>query len=120
MQPKSDQELFKKEDVIVAPNPANAVAPNVNPTNDPIVASVTSDNNDDTSDNDNEVEFEEETIPVDLQYRMAMDLVCDVTGMEEEKEEDDEIIKKDLSGKSDKDATAAYKNFCMFMSSVQK
>eukprot|EP00957_Ditylum_brightwellii_P202499 15330467-Ditylum_brightwellii.AAC.1 len=50
---------------------------------------------------------------------MAMDLVCDVTGMEKE-EEEDMIIKNDLSGESDEDATAAYTNFCMFMPSAKK
>eukprot|EP00957_Ditylum_brightwellii_P120595 9199527-Ditylum_brightwellii.AAC.1 len=116
---KKDQELFKKEDVVVAPNPKNVVAPNENPLNDPVVISIISDNDDDVSNNDEKFKFVEETIHVDLQYRMDMDLVCDVTGMEKE-EEEDVIIKDDLSSESNENATAAYTNLCMVMSSVKK
>eukprot|EP00957_Ditylum_brightwellii_P077274 5872375-Ditylum_brightwellii.AAC.1 len=48
---KKDQELFKKEELVVALNPANAVAPNAVAPNDPVVASVISDD-DDASNND--------------------------------------------------------------------
>eukprot|EP00957_Ditylum_brightwellii_P139660 10643958-Ditylum_brightwellii.AAC.1 len=115
---KKDQELFKKEDLVVAPNPANSVAPNAVAPNDPVVASVISD--DDASNNDDKVKFVEEIIPVDIEHINAMYLVCGVTGIKKEEDEDDVIIKNDLSSESDEDTTAVYINFCMFMLKSRK
>eukprot|EP00957_Ditylum_brightwellii_P053417 4048429-Ditylum_brightwellii.AAC.1 len=82
----------------------------------PSEAAGTDNNNDKEDGNRNEIETVEETIPINLKNRMAMDLIRSAKGIEND-DNDGIDIKSDVADGDGKDANPAYRKFCVFIAS---